>query len=218
MLSEWLEFRDSFLDELLRHDGLGDSFASTICSACREREGTIKCTDCFTQHLRCRHCIVEAHSNLPLHRIEVSIKLFLFVPTVKSFQEWTGQFFDKITLQSLGLRFQLGHGGLRCPLPAPGPSDFMVFDTTGVHCVAVDFCNCTEVVFHRRTQLLCACCFPATVNWLKTVFTFDTLRTFHELSLQGKTTAFDFYHTILCRTDNLQLGKYTVSQILSVIM
>jgi hypothetical protein len=197
MLSEWLKFCDLFLDELLRHDGLGDAFASAICSACGEREGTIKCTDCFTQHLHCRHCVVKAHSNLPLHWIEVSIKLFLFIPTVKSFQEWTGKFFDKITLQSLGLRFQLGHGGLRCPLPVPGPSDFMVFDTTGVHCVAVDFCNCTETVFHRRTQLLRARWFPATVNRPKTVFTFDALWTFHKHFLQGKTTAFDFYHTIL---------------------
>jgi hypothetical protein len=82
--------------------------------------------------------------------------------------------------------------------------------TTGVHRVTVDFCDCRDDICHQRTQLLRARWFPATVNRPKTVFTFDVLETFHELSLQGKTTAYDFYYSIIRRTDNLQLGKATV--------
>lgn len=127
-----------------------------------------------------------------------------------SSQEWNGKFFDKVTLQSLGLRYQLGHGGARCPLPAPGPSDFLVFDITGVHRVTIDFCNCTHHIFHQRTQLLRARWFPATTNRPKTVFTFNVLKTYHELSLQGKTTSYDFYHSILRRTDNSKVEKEIV--------
>lgn len=201
------------MDELLRHDGPGDATASTLCCSCNEVEGSIKCKDCFCQLLRCRQCVVDAHKDLPLHRVEVSSKmicLVLFAVLTRLLQQWTGKFFEKITLKSLGLRYQLGHGGSRCPLPSRGPSDFLIFDTTGVHHIAVDFCDCRPGIFHRRIQLLRTRWFPATVNRPKTVFTFNVLQTFHELSLQGKTTAFDFYYSILRITDNLQLGKYTV--------
>lgn len=117
-----------------------------------------------------------------------------------------------VTLQSLGLRVQLGHGGSSCPLPSPGPANFCVFDTSGVHYVSVDFCDCrTNGVVHQRTQLLRARWFPATFNRPKTVFSFDCLDLFHELTLQGKTPLYDFYHTILHMTDNLELHKTVVS-------
>jgi len=70
-LLEWLAYRDSFLDELLRHEGFADSTGTTLCSSCEEAEGTIKCNDCFCQLLRCRNCIVKEHANLPLHCIKV---------------------------------------------------------------------------------------------------------------------------------------------------
>jgi hypothetical protein len=128
-------------------------------------------------------------------------------------QVWNGRFFDKLSLRELGLRYQLGHGGAKCPYPSPGPSDLMVFDTSGVHYVAVNYCDCGQggQVIHQRTQLLRSRWFPATFDRPKTVFTFDCLATFHELTLQGKTTPFDFYHTILRRTDNAQLSKTIVS-------
>lgn len=93
-------------------------------------------------------------------------------------------------------------------MPCPGPSDFMVFDISGVHRVSVDFCGCDhEGELHRRTQMLRARWLPASYNRPKAAFTFDALDAFHELTLQGKTTSFDFYHSILRRTDNAQLDK-----------
>lgn len=126
-------------------------------------------------------------------------------------QLWNGLFFDKTNLQKLGLRVQLGHGGAPCPLPQAGPPNFLVIDTSGVHHVSVDFCDCRSNGFiHKRTQILRAGWFPATVNRPQTAFTFDILDTFHELTLQGKTTLYDFYHTILRKTDNAKLEKTTV--------
>ena len=126
-------------------------------------------------------------------------------------QHWNGHFFDKITLSSVGLRVQLGHGGGTCPCPQPGPPNFLVFDVTGVHPVSVDFCDCgQDCLNHWHTQLLRSWWFPTTFNRPQTVFTFELLDTFHELTLQGKTTLYDFYYMILRKSDNPKLGKSIV--------
>lgn len=52
--------------------------------------------------------------------------------------------------------------------------------------------------------------FPATLIRPQTVFTFDLLDTFHELTLQGKGNLFDFYHTLLRKTDNAGIEKLIV--------
>lgn len=68
-LTEFLPFRDSCLDELLRHEGQGDSMG--LKCQCGNATGIFKCTDCFSQLLVCRECIIAAHASLPLHRIQV---------------------------------------------------------------------------------------------------------------------------------------------------
>lgn len=111
-------------------------------------------------------------------------------------------------LQSLGLCIQVGHGGAPCPNPSPGLSDFCIFNILGIHYISINFCDFpTNGIIHSRTQLLLTCWFPATFNWPKTAFTFDCLNTFHELTLQGKTPLYDFYHMVLHNTDNLKLRK-----------
>ena len=135
-----------------------------------------------------------------------ALKSFTF-----SLQKWNGKFFEKVSLAALGLRVQLGHAGAPCPCPLPGPTDFMVFDVSGVHTVAIDFCNCNPIQpLDRRVQLLRRRWFPATLTRPKTAFSFDCLETFHELTLQGKGNLFDFYYTILRKTDNANRGKSIV--------
>ncbi|KJA16799.1 hypothetical protein HYPSUDRAFT_71075 [Hypholoma sublateritium FD-334 SS-4] len=104
-------------------------------------------------------------------------------------EKWNGRFFEKASLSQLGLSVQLGHEGAACPCPIPGPKGFMVFDLSGAH------------------YLLCKKWFLATLIRPRTVFTFDLLDTFHKLSLQGKGNLFNFYHTILCKTDNPGIEK-----------
>jgi len=128
------------------------------------------------------------------------------------FQRWTGQFFDKVSLKELGVRVQLGHGGHVCPCPSPGPPGFMVFDTSGIHSVNIDYCNCPrDDVLDWRTQLLRQGWFPATFSRPNTVFTFDCLNTFHEHTLQGKGNLYDFYHVLLRKTDNANVSDTVVS-------
>ena len=73
-------------------------------------------------------------------------------------------------------------------------------------------------IVHQRTQLLRAGWFPATFNRPKTAFSFKCLNMFHELTLQAKTPLYNFYHTIVHLTDNLELRKPVspfTSQVLS---
>jgi hypothetical protein len=76
-LVEWLKHRSSFLDEIHRHDGLGDFLHSKTCLNCGERDGMYKCKDCgMGSSLKCAACVVSVHKDLPLHRIEVSSSNF----------------------------------------------------------------------------------------------------------------------------------------------
>lgn len=110
------------------------------------------------------------------------------------------------------MRVQLGHDGGTCPCPTAGPPGFMVFDTSGVHKVNVDYCTChPEEPLTRRVQLLRKGWFPATLSRPQTVFTFDCLDTFHESTLQGKGNLYNFYYMLLRKTDNPNLGPSVVS-------
>ena len=74
-IQTWIPFRASFLDEVLRHDGLGDYTETRACVRCREKgaevSGMYRCTECVGGVLLCQRCIVREHSRLPLHRIQV---------------------------------------------------------------------------------------------------------------------------------------------------
>ena len=75
-LQEWLLFRDTTLDKVLRHDGLGDHLGQLGCSTCNIGPGLFKCKDCLGgSRLHCQNCVVKPHQDIPLHWIEVSFFL-----------------------------------------------------------------------------------------------------------------------------------------------
>jgi hypothetical protein len=109
------------------------------------------------------------------------------------------------------LRIQLGHEGAKCVSPSTGPSAFTVIDVSGIHGVAIDFCDCrTSGIIPPHIQLLRAGWFPATFNRPQTAITFHCLDFYHELTLQGKVNAYDFCRTILRITDSLELNRTSV--------
>ncbi|TDL13469.1 hypothetical protein BD410DRAFT_846920 [Rickenella mellea] len=189
-IAKWLPHRSTFIDELLRHDARPEDPPGSKCRLCQE-PGSIRCVDCFGSHLHCAGCTVKSHALSPLHRVE----------------KWNGAFFERTTLHQLGLRVQLGHRGDPCKCPEVTEKPLTVVDASGIHRVSVDYCGCGESVsgFHRRIQLLRARWFPATLDRPSTVITFDALNVFHNLTLQGKTTFYDFYHTLVRLTDNAGL-------------
>ncbi|KAM6491179.1 hypothetical protein JOM56_013418 [Amanita muscaria] len=185
------ELGDTFLEELLRHEGRGPEAQLQgwqSCLTCGTDNPHYRCIDCMNNRLYCKPCIVASHSFIPFHRI----------------QEWTpGCYFSQISLRDLGMRIQLNHPiGEKCYNPANSYNDdFTVIDLNGIHEVAVDYCNCHRVQ-PRTIQLLRFRLYPATTIDPRTAATFQVLEYFHLNTLISKISAFDFYMTLSRRTDN----------------
>ncbi|KAJ7233875.1 hypothetical protein B0H12DRAFT_1028257, partial [Mycena haematopus] len=181
-----------YLDEIVMLDGRGDYQDDHECIICDVAPGTYRCRDCFTDDLYCQACIVRAHADSPLHRIE----------------NWTEGRFDRTTLKKLGLRIQLGHGKPgkgrrgRCVNPKPAvDDDFVVIDIHQIHEVGVDFCGC-ETAQPRDVQLLRARWYPATGKSPRTAATFSVLRRYHLTTLESKCSVSEFYNSLSRGTDN----------------
>ncbi|KAF7299424.1 CxC2 domain-containing protein [Mycena indigotica] len=104
----WRRVSHIFLDNLLRHDGLGPDLPEPVCFFCQTPAGDspstrfFRCQDCgcFSQ---CHSCLTERHALTPLHVIK----------------EWNGSFWEaaalhRLTLKdesprSLRMSYQLGH-------------------------------------------------------------------------------------------------------------
>src|ERR1700683_3083912 len=105
---------------------------------------------------------------------------------------WNGLYFQRSSLQSMGLRVQLGHApGRFCPTKEPGNKQFVVIHSNAIHNVSIDYCHCESV--DHRNQLLRIGWYPATPLEPKTCATMEVLRHFHMLNLRGKTTGCRFY-------------------------
>ena len=190
---------------------------------CGKNDGTIKCKDCGDGcMLKCLDCTVDTHHRHPLHRIEFSVCCSHDVNSSADcfcHQKWNGDFFDKVSLQSLGLCYQLGHAGAPCPCPQPGPKNFLIFNVSGPHYVTINYCQCQDEPKSSWVQLLHARWFPAVLQHPQTVFTFQCLENFHELTLQGKTNLYDYYHTLLRLSDNANLSAPIVGlRLLSILI
>ncbi|KAF8122730.1 hypothetical protein K438DRAFT_2004166 [Mycena galopus ATCC 62051] len=146
----WANHQDEYLEEMLRLEGRGYQAIYSRCGGCEEAAPTFRCEHqtCHGPSLFCKTCIMERHAVLPTHWI----------------QEWNGGFFKRRALIDLGLSIQLGHPlGYSCPSPLKAPKDFVVIDVTGVHHVAVNFCQCDSRV-EKRQQLMRVCWWPATAR------------------------------------------------------
>ncbi|KAJ7352104.1 hypothetical protein DFH08DRAFT_805385 [Mycena albidolilacea] len=103
----------------------------------------------------------------------------------------------------------------RCPHVHPGRDKFVVVAPNGLHHVAVDFCQCRlSSSAHRWEQLLSYGWYPATPDNPQSVVTISTLRLFHAVSLQGKTTVHHFFNALAKITDNTGSRAFKVSVLL----
>jgi hypothetical protein len=68
-MEEWLTYRDTYLQEMLRHDGR-EGQPQTFCAECGNN-GDFSCYDCAYSLHYCQGCLVNHHRLMPLHRIRV---------------------------------------------------------------------------------------------------------------------------------------------------
>lgn len=149
-----------------------------VCSSCKAPDSAVyRCCECFDTSAVCAKCIVALHQLQPLHRI----------------QKWTSTHFEGHSLCDLGLIITLcrkSRNGKPCPASF-GEKEVIFVHTNGIHRCLVQFCNCDNDTPNFQ-QLLLRRLFPATLKDPATVFTFDLLRTFHQLTLSSKITQYDY--------------------------
>ncbi|KAF9470113.1 hypothetical protein BDN70DRAFT_763808, partial [Pholiota conissans] len=188
-LQLWIPYIDTYVEEFLRLEGLGDSDTNTcpkyLCQSGLEPK--YRCNDCQDHQICCADCMLSGHVAQPYHRIQM----------------WNGSFFSHTDLKELGLKVQLGHPlGVPCTLPvAAYDNDFTVIDSDGVHQISLFFCGCQQALSHT-VQLLRARLFPSTTIAPKSAATFRILETFQMLSFTSKVSAFEFYKAIERRANN----------------
>jgi hypothetical protein len=104
----------------------------------------------------------------------------------------------------IGFILHLGHGGHPCPANThiDGPDITMcVVDTLGITHHRVHTCHCQDAR-PVHIQLLQMKLFPSTMERPQTVFTFSVLDRYQIISLEGKTSASNFYSQLRRLTDS----------------
>jgi hypothetical protein len=88
----------------------------------------------------------------------------------------------------------------------------------GWHKVRVVYCVCDmDVPWNERyRQLLRMHWYPASFSRPRTAFSFDLLETYHKLTIQGKLNLYDFYLSIMQKSDNQGRSKTLVSDLSQV--
>ncbi|KAK6984039.1 CxC2 domain-containing protein [Favolaschia claudopus] len=163
----WRPMLTFFLDEMLRHEGLGDS--RSACAQCAKplvaASRRFRCRQCGT-FVQCRGC-------------------------------WKGGYWTAVTLSALDLVYQVGHGGWPCPHPAPTTRSMVVLDFPHVHEVKFRYCACDlSDRANNLQQLLRNAWYPATTVDPGTCATFATLEVFRLLSVIGSLSVLDFVGTM----------------------
>ncbi|KAK7022721.1 hypothetical protein VNI00_016997 [Paramarasmius palmivorus] len=182
------QHREDYLDWVFASEGRGRHFDGK-CAQCSSLDACVRCVDCLGLHMLCRKCMKDNHKFQPFHRV----------------QEWKEDHFSSISLQSLGVRITLGHrSGIFCNCPRTC-KDFTVLDVNGIHVVDIDFCGCDDV--DAKSQLIEIGLWPASYKDPQSAASFNLMRTFHLINLQGHLSPTDFYRSLERMTDGTGLRK-----------
>ncbi|KAJ7059318.1 hypothetical protein C8F01DRAFT_1301916 [Mycena amicta] len=201
----WRRQIPSYLDELLRSEGLGRHLEHPRCAVCgADGLRLFRCRQCG-QFLQCETCLRERHQQQPLHRPEV----------------WNGDFWapcslyrDSAAVIQLEMVYQLGYHGFECPYPAQRSKDrpwtLTVLDQAGIFKVDVRFCGCSDSLRHPHghlSQLMDNGWYPATTIEPSTCATYALLEQFRLLKVVANVNTNDFVKTLERLTDATQTQK-----------
>ncbi|KAJ7454342.1 hypothetical protein B0H11DRAFT_2244997 [Mycena galericulata] len=192
-MSQWRPLKGFFLDELNRHEALGDDTADPQCGHCSTHFNItgaacpplFKCYECG-DYLQCQECCLENHKRTPLHVL----------------REWNGNFWVPRTLESIGLVYQLGHGGLPCIFPDDKIHRMVVIEAPIIHQIKFRYCKCEKSdTAENLEQLMRNGWYPATVTDPATCATFRSLEAFRLYSVVGNMNVKDFVTSMERVTD-----------------
>ncbi|KAJ7160865.1 hypothetical protein C8R46DRAFT_904981 [Mycena filopes] len=197
----WRPLAQKFLDALLRREGLGRATVAPACSCCKAAYGPgvrlFRCAQCG-DFLQCFGCVGSRHTLTPLHCLK----------------EWNGEHWVEAALSggegSLGLVYQLGHGGFPCFSPAAVERTMVVMDVTGIHSITFRFCACERShVIQMGTvgQLIENGWYPATTVDPETCATIEALELFRLLNVVGNMNVHDFVGTLERKMDPLRTSS-----------
>ncbi|KAL1661534.1 hypothetical protein GGF50DRAFT_60884, partial [Schizophyllum commune] len=205
-MQTWKTFSDQqYLDEFMWLEGLRYSLEDPCCATCQAAyaprapnppadapdAGRLFCCWECGDFNECLSCCLDRHERMPLHHIE----------------EWTGQYWEKVSLTSLGLIYQLGHGGGACPLPEPLVRNLTVLDR-GVHSLRIRYCGCRLGPTSEHTvQLLRNRWYPATATDPESCATFALLDWFRLASVHANVNTHGLTKVLEMLTDALGITK-----------
>jgi CxC2 like cysteine cluster associated with KDZ transposases len=192
---------------------------NSICPSCNIRQTMWKCSECVGCNNFCNDCIRTRHQSSPYHRVEHWTGTFfepawlcqanlvihlghegLPCPNNAEFDGEAG--FDPGHLaQSLSDDGAIFGNGLP---KLKGRNYHIVVDKSGVHRIRVIPCGCPNAPEgdDRYIHYLQMGLFPASLQSIKTVFTFGVLDDFRMDNLECKTAALNYWHKIVRLTSN----------------
>ncbi|KAJ7236985.1 hypothetical protein C8J57DRAFT_1529783 [Mycena rebaudengoi] len=150
-----------------------------------------RCEDCGV-FLQCLNWVISRHRTAPLHML----------------RKWDGEMWTEVTLAGLGLVYQLGHGGFRCPFLEDVTRSMVVMSMNGVHSVQFWYCDCD---WSRRKnnlqQLGDNTWHPATTIDPVTCATFKALESFRLMNVVGNTNVHDYVGMLERLTDPTMMSS-----------
>ncbi|KAJ7832602.1 hypothetical protein B0H13DRAFT_1914961 [Mycena leptocephala] len=176
-----------FLDEVIRHAGLGDDLDNPCCAQCEapfdmSNPTGLRAFKCY----QCEGCCIAHHQRTPLHVIK----------------EWNGTFWVACILEQLGLIYQLGHGGFPCPFPDETAHKMTLIEAPMIHQITMRYCKCEKSDdADNLEQLLRNKWFPATVTDPGTCATFLSLEAYRLYNIVGNLNVRDFITALERVTD-----------------
>ncbi|KAI4517304.1 hypothetical protein K525DRAFT_153413, partial [Schizophyllum commune Loenen D] len=201
----WQEFsQQAFLNEMMWGEGLRDALPDLSCTSCSAAYVPPSTSGAYDPTLtrifccwscgdfnECLDCCVKRHELMPLHVLE----------------EWTGQYWSKVSLASLGFVYQLGHGGRPCIHPEPLIRTIAVLDRS-IHTLRVRYCGCRFGPTTEHTvQLLRNRWYPATSVDPETCATFACLDQLRLAAVHANTNTHGFIKMLEAETDPIGLTK-----------
>src|ERR1700677_2533487 len=100
-------------------------------------------------------------------------------------------------------------------MPSANIDKFVVVDMSGQHTVDLSYCGCVGAA-DQHIQLLRISWFPASIDCPWTAYTFNVLNSFQLVNLQGKLSLYDFYLSLVHKSDNADSLYIKVYRVLNL--